>query len=132
MSDIKISVNFQSGISVNRLSNNPVLSKKTKIYYSLQCRKPNDSGSFYLCYSIRGAYYSSRGRLSELRLQAVPFWIVERVRETGARKNKREETGAEAFFPPLPKPPSARSLQFFRTRLFRATSRLSRKGLLAV
>ena len=28
--------------------------------------------------------------------------------------------------------PSARSLQFFRARLFRATSRLSRKGLLAV
>ena len=29
-------------------------------------------------------------------------------------------------------PSSARSLQFFRARLFRATSRLSRKGLLAV
>ena len=33
------------------------------------------------------------------RLQAVPFWSVERVRsqrsETGARKNKREETGGE-------------------------------------
>ena len=32
----------------------------------------------------------------------------------------------------LPRPPSARSLQFFRARIFRATSRLSRKGLLAV
>ena len=34
------------------------------------------------------------------RLQAVPFRSVERVRsqrtETGARKNKREETGGEA------------------------------------
>ena len=30
------------------------------------------------------------------RLQAFPFWIVERVRETGARRNKREETGVEA------------------------------------
>ena len=74
------------------------------------------------------------------RLQAVPFWLVERVRsqrsETGARRNKREETGGEdfpfPFFPPLPKSPSARLLQFFRARLFRATSGLSRKGLLAV
>ena len=81
------------------------------------------------------------------RLQAVPFWSVERVRsqrsETGARRNKREETGGEKekkgtlsfpfpSFTPLPKLPSARLLQFFRARLFRATSRLSRKGLLAV
>ena len=40
--------------------------------------------------------------------------------ETGARRNRREETEGEAgrkgtalFFPPLPKSPSARSLQFF-------------------
>ena len=42
------------------------------------------------------------------RLQAVPFWLVERVRsqrsETGAWSNKREED-------------SARSLQFSRARL---------------
>ena len=35
--------------------------------------------------------------LTLFRLQAVPFWSVERVRsqrsETGARRNKREETG---------------------------------------
>ena len=36
------------------------------------------------------------------------------------------------FFTPLPKPHSARLLQSFRAWLFRATSRLSRKGLLAV
>ena len=45
------------------------------------------------------------------RLQAVPFWSVERS-ETGARRNKREETG--------------RSLQFFRARLFRATSTIQK------
>ena len=71
-----------------------------------------------------------------IRLQAVPFWLVERMRskrsETGARRNKREETGGEAFFPPLPKSPTARLLQFFHARLFCATSRLSRKGRLAV
>ena len=66
-----------------------------------------------------------------IRLQAVPFWLVERVRsqhsETGASGNKREETEE-----PLPKLPSAQSLLFFRAQLFRATSQLSRKGLLAV
>ena len=35
-----------------------------------------------------------------VRLEAVPVWLVERVRsqrsETGARRNKREETGVEA------------------------------------
>ena len=35
------------------------------------------------------------------------------------------------FFPPLPKPPSARSLQFLGAWQFHATSRLFRKGLLA-
>ena len=34
------------------------------------------------------------------RLQAVPFWSVEMVRsqrsETGARRNKREETGGDS------------------------------------
>ena len=37
------------------------------------------------------------------RLQAVPFWIVERVRETGARRNKREEF---PFSRLSPSPPS--------------------------
>ena len=38
------------------------------------------------------------------------------------------------LFPASPQapPPSARLLQFFRGRLFRSTSRLSRKGLLAL
>ena len=57
------------------------------------------------------------------RLQAVPFWLVERVRALGTRL---------AFSPPLPKPPSARSLQLFRARIFCATSRITRKELLAV
>ena len=63
--------------------------------------------------------------------------------KTGARRNKREETGGEKekkgslsflflFFTPLPKPPSARLLQFFCAWLFHATSQLSRKKLLAV
>ena len=47
--------------------------------------------------------------------QAIPFWSVERVRsqcsETGARRNKREETFPFPFFTPLPKLPSARLLQ---------------------
>ena len=37
--------------------------------------------------------------LQKCRLQAVPFWSVEMVRsqrsETGARRNKRKETGGE-------------------------------------
>ena len=53
---------------------------------------------------------SLRYKLCWVKLQAVPFWSVERVRsqrsETGARRNKREKTGGEA---PVPKPPSARS-----------------------
>ena len=36
------------------------------------------------------------------------------------------------LFPASPQAPSTRLLQFFRARLFRATSRLSRKGLLEV
>ena len=36
------------------------------------------------------------------------------------------------FYTPLPKPSSAPLLQFFSARLSRATSRLSRKGLLTV
>ena len=59
------------------------------------------------------------GGSSGSRLQAVPFWSVERS-ETGARRNKREETK------PPPPPPSARSLQFFRARLFRATSTIQK------
>ena len=60
----------------------------------------------------------SNKRRHRPRLLAVPFWIVERAREiaerkAGARRKKREET---SFF----------------ARLFRAPSRLSRKGLLAV
>ena len=42
------------------------------------------------------------------RLQAVPFWLVERVRsqsETGARRNKREESGGETLFPASPQAP---------------------------
>ena len=42
---------------------------------------------------------SWHARLKRTRLQAVPFWSVEMVRsqrsETGARRNKREETGGE-------------------------------------
>ena len=53
------------------------------------------------------------------------------MRETAAKRNKREATGGEAFFLPLPKPPASHSLQFFRGRLFRATFRLPRKDLLA-
>ena len=70
------------------------------------------------------------------RLLAVPFWIVERAREIAERKTganerrglgERREKGKKkqsllVFFS---------SLQFF-ARLFRAPSRLSRKGLLAV
>ena len=46
----------------------------------------------------------NKSRISgaQIRLQAVPFWSVERVcsqrSETGARRNKREETG-EKFYP---------------------------------
>ena len=50
-------------------------------------------------------------------------------RETGKRQKPK---GLNEQNTPFPKPPSARLLQFFRARLFRATSRLSRKGLLAV
>ena len=58
-------------------------------------------------------------RSTDPRLQAVPFWSVERS-ETGARRNKREETRLS------PSPPSARSLQFFRARLFRTPSTIQK------
>ena len=51
----------------------------------------------------------------KIRMQAVPFWIVERVRETGARRTKREETGGEA---PLPKPPPLVCSSFFALGYF--------------
>ena len=67
-------------------------------------------------------------KLCWVRLQAVPFWLVERVRsersETGARRNKREKTGGEA---PLPKPPSARSPPgFSRSAILRDLSTIQK------
>ena len=75
------------------------------------------------------------------RLQAVPFWLVQRVRsqrnETGAGRNKPEQTGGEAgrkgtlsfpfpFFPPLSKPPSACSLCFSRSAILRDLSTIQK------
>ena len=61
-----------------------------------------------------------------LRLQAVPFWSVEMVRsqhsETGARRNKREETGDFLFLSPFsrlsPSPPLLVCSSFFALGYF--------------
>ena len=74
-----------------------------------------------------------------LRLQAVPFWLVERSREKTGATNARRGAGGEArkrgkemSFPPFPQS----LLVYFSSLQSRcavsAPSRLNRKGLLAV
>ena len=62
-------------------------------------------------------------RTLNFRLQAVPFWLVKRVRsqhsETGVRRNKQEEAGGEASFSRLsPSPPPLVHSSFFALGYF--------------
>ena len=99
---------------------------KKKFVHVLPKRKNISSSSLVKNYHLLQLLIS----LLHVRLLAVPFWMVEKV----LRKHKKRLgiKGSLSFpFPPAPLRKFALGFGFF-ARLFRAPSRLSRKGLLAV
>ena len=69
--------------------------------------------------------------METVRLQAVPFWVVEVARNSRARKNW-SETAEGGLGREKEKPLPQSLLVYFSLLQSRAPSRLSRKGLLAV